>query len=227
MLIQSEKLASLGRFVSEVAHEINNPLTVISGNAELSLMSGPVNAEVKNNLQIIMKECREAKSIIERLLKFSKPSKGEIKKVDINKSLEALAGILEEQFKPANIEIRREYGDNLALIPIDEQLMQEVFANLINNAKDAMPKGGAVTIKTSLDEDCLRIDIKDAGSGMPEEAKRRLFEPFFSTKEKGTGLGLAICYSIVKAHHGELRFESRLNMGTTATVLLPLKRMPA
>ena len=220
-LIQSEKLASLGRLVSEIAHEVNNPLMVISGNAELSLVSKPLSVEVKKNLQIIVEASQRAKNITERLLKFSKPSKGAIKEVNINESLEAIVRILEQQFKTVNVKIKREYGDNLSAIPIDEQLMQEVFMNLIRNAKEAMPGGGVVTIKTYSDGDYLRIDFKDTGSGMSEDAKKKMFEPFFTTKKDGTGLGLAICYGIISAHKGELKFESQSNEGTVATITLP------
>ena len=223
MLIQSEKLASLGKLVSEIAHEVNNPLMIISGNAQLSLISESVSIEVKNSLQTIMDECQRAKNIILRLLKFSRPSKGETKQADINKSIEAIVSILEQQFKLDNIEIKRNYGDDLPTVSIDEQQMQEVFMNLMNNAKEAMTGGGTISITTSLKEDFLRIDFKDTGSGMSEEVKQKIFEPFFTTKEKGTGLGIPVCYGIIKAHDGELKFESELNKGTTATVLLPCR----
>ena len=100
--------------------------------------------------------------------------------------------------------------------------MQEVFINLINNAAEAMPGGGVITITTSLEGDSLSIVFKDTGFGIPEEFKKRIFEPFFTTKEKGTGLGLPVCYGIIKAHNGEIKFESELNKGTTVSVLLPL-----
>lgn len=222
MLNQSEKLASLGRLVSEIAHEVNNPLMIISGNAQLSLMSEPLSEEVKNNLRIITEECQRAKGIIQRLLRFSKPSKGETKEVNINESIEKITGMVEYQFKLANVEIKRHYLKNPPLLKIDEQQMQEVFMNLMNNAKDAIPVGGSITIATSLEHEFLRIDFKDTGSGMPEEIKKKIFEPFFTTKEKGTGLGLPVCYGIVKSHNGEIYFESEVNKGTTATVLLPL-----
>jgi len=222
MLIQSEKLASLGKLIAEIAHEVNNPLMIISGNAQLSLLSASVSGDTKKNLNIIVEECQRMKTIIQRLLKFSKPSKGDVKPTDINRSLDAVVGILENPFKLSNIVVRREYQEALPLIPVDDPLMQEVFMNLLNNAKEAMPHGGAVTLKTSIEEDRLRIDLKDTGSGMSEEAKQKLYEPFFTTKEKGTGLGLLICYGIIKAHNGELRFESQASKGTTATILLPL-----
>lgn len=219
---ESSRLVQLGRLVSAMAHEVNNPLMIISGNAQLSLMEGTKEEEIKNNLKIIMEECLRAKNIIQRLLKFSRPSKGETKEVDINKSIEAVVGIVEHQFKLVNVEIKRNYPENLPLISIDEQQMQELFMNLINNAVEAMPDGGAITITTSLEGDFLRIDFKDSGSGMTEEVKKKVFEPFFTTKEKGTGLGLSVCYGIIKAHNGEIKFESELNKGTTVSVLLPL-----
>jgi signal transduction histidine kinase len=101
--------------------------------------------------------------------------------------------------------------------------MEEVFMNLMNNARDAMPEGGIIEITTSLEKDSMRIDFKDRGCGMSEEVMKRIFEPFFTTKEKGTGLGLSVCYGIIKAHNGELKFESEPGKGTTVTILLPLK----
>jgi len=220
---KSQRLSQLGKLVADMAHEVNNPLMIISGNAQLSLMEGVRDEEVKKNLKIIFEECKRAKDIIQRLLKFSRPSRGEIKEVDINKSIEAVVSIVEHQFKLINVEIKRNYLKDPPLISIDEQQMQEVFMNLINNASEAMPGGGAITITTSLEGDFFRIDLKDTGCGMSEEVKKKLFEPFFTTKEKGTGLGLAVCYGIIKAHNGELKFESELNKGATATVLLPLR----
>ncbi|MCX5680963.1 MAG: ATP-binding protein, partial [Candidatus Omnitrophica bacterium] len=220
MLVQSEKLASLGKLVSEIAHEVNNPLMIISGNAQISLMSEIEDTEVKNNLQAIVDECQRAKSIIHRLLKFAKPSKGETVKANINKSIETTVAILEHQYKLDGVEIKREYYKNLPPVSIDEQQMQEVFMNLLNNARDAMPQGGVVTITTSLEGNFVKIDFTDTGSGIPEEVKQKIPEPFFTTKEKGTGLGLSVCHGIIKAHNGELRVESELDKGATFTILL-------
>jgi len=220
---ETSRLVQLGGLVSAMAHEVNNPLMIISGNAQLCLMEEIQSDTVKNNLKIIVEECRRAKDIIQRLLKFSRLSKDEVKEVDINKSIEAMVSIVEHQFKLANIEIKRNYLETSPLISIDEQQMQEVFMNLINNAAEAMPNGGAITITTSLEGDFLRIDFKDTGCGMSEEVKKKALEPFFTTKEKGTGLGLSVCYGILKARNGEIKFESDLNKGATVTVLLPLK----
>jgi PAS domain S-box-containing protein len=219
---KKQRLTQLGKLVADMAHEVNNPLMIISGNAQLSLMENIQNEIVNNNLKIIFEESKRAKDIIQRLLKFSRPSKGELRVTDINKNIEAMLSIVEHQFSLDNIEIKRKYSDNLPSISIDEHQTQEVYMNLLSNAKDAMPESGVIEVTTSLEGDFLRIDFKDTGCGMSEEVMKRLFEPFFTTKEKGTGLGLSVCYGIIKAHNGDLRFESELGKGTTATILLPL-----
>ncbi len=224
MLIQSEKLVSLGKFVSSMAHEVNNPLTIISGTAQLSLKEEITNKKIKDDFKVIFEESRRASEIIQRLLKFSKPSKGEFKEIDINSTVDIVVNIMEHQFKLANIEIKRNYMQDLPLVSADEQQMHEVFMNLLNNAKEAMPERGVIQITTSREGGFLRIDFKDTGCGMTEEVMERMFEPFFTTKEKGTGLGLSVCYGIIGAHNGELKFASKPGEGTTATVLLPLKK---
>ncbi|MFA5099273.1 MAG: PAS domain S-box protein, partial [Candidatus Omnitrophota bacterium] len=220
-LEQKERLAQLGRLVADMAHEVSNPLMIISGNAQLSLMEDIANDKVKENLSIIMKESQRAKDIIQRLLKFSRPSKGEIKEVDINKIVEAVCGIVEHQFSLINVTVNKSLAQGLPLVMFDEQQMHEVLMNLINNAKDAMPGGGMIEVRTSVDRDKVRIDIKDSGCGMSEEVRLKVFEPFFTTKEKGTGLGLSICNSIILAHKGELKVESRVGKGTVFSIILP------
>ncbi len=224
MLINSEKLASLGRLVSELAHEVNNPLMIISGNAQLAMMIEAMSEEGKKHLDIIANECQRAKEVIRRVLRFARPSRGELKEVDISQSIEAVAGILENQLKLfSNVEIKRNYSAEPIRLLLDEQRMQEVFMNLLKNSHEAMPKGGVITIKTAVEGDFARIDFVDTGSGMSEETLRKIMEPFFTTKDTGTGIGLSVCYGIVKAHNGELRFESELGKGTDAVILLPLK----
>jgi PAS domain S-box-containing protein len=218
---QKERLAQLGRLVADMAHEVSNPLMIISGNAQLSLMEDIGNGKVKENLDIIMRESQRAKGIIQRLLKFSRPSKGEIKEVDINKIIESVAGIVEHQFSLSNITINRIFAQGLPVVKIDEQQMHEVLMNLFNNAKDAMPGGGAIEIRTSCDQNKVTIAVKDSGCGMTEEVRSKIFEPFFTTKEKGTGLGLSICYSIIRTHNGELKAESQVGKGTIFSIILP------
>jgi two-component system NtrC family sensor kinase len=223
MLVQSAKLASLGTLASEIAHEINNPLMIISGNAQLSMMIEPLDIEVKNNLKTIIEECQRAKGIIHRILKFAKPSRGEMKETDMIKSLESLILIVEKPFQLAGITIKRRYPKKAVVMAFDEQHMHEVFLNLLNNAKEAMPGGGVVTVTAAATDTHFTVDFRDTGPGIPEAARDKIFEPFFTTKEKGTGLGLSICYGIIKAHDGDIRFTTEAGRGTTFTLTLPLK----
>ncbi len=218
-----QRLAQLGRLVGDMAHEVNNPLMVVSGRAQLSLMEENVPGEVKRNLEIIMKECQRAKEIIQRLLTFSRPSRGEIKKIDINKTIEEVLQLIEHQFILANIQIEREYSQDLPLISADEKQLQEVFMNFLNNSKEAMPKGGLIKVTTQREGKFLRIEFKDTGIGMTSEELEKATEPFFTTKEKGTGLGLSVCEGIIRAYKGRLFFKSKKGEGTTAIVLLPLE----
>jgi PAS domain S-box-containing protein len=227
-LLQSEKLASLGKLVSDMAHEVNNPLQIISGRAQLALIElaeglEKEKDEFKNNLDIIVDQCMRAKDIILRLLSFSKPSRGEIKETNINDSVEFIVKLIEHQFLLSKVKIIRKYDSSLPPAEMDEKQIHEVFMNLLKNAAEAMPDGGIITISTKVEGGNARVDFKDTGSGISREDMRKIFDPFFTTKESGTGLGLSVCYGIVKSHGGELKYQSDPGKGTTATILLPLK----
>lgn len=220
-LSHSAKLAGLGRLVSDMAHEVNNPLMVIQGSAQLSSFDSVSDEEKRKNIDIIISECQRAKNIIQRLLKFSRPGKGVFKNADINASIEYIVGLLEHQFLLSEVRIVREYGENLPQVYIEEQQIQEVVMNLLNNARDAIRERGVITVRTMREGKFVRIDFKDSGCGMDKDTLDKIFEPFFTTKEKGTGLGLPVCSGIVKTHNGELRLESQPGAGTTAVLLLP------
>jgi PAS domain S-box-containing protein len=223
-LLQSEKLASLGRLVSDMAHEVNNPLQIISGRAQLGLMDGAQKSEIEENMNIIMDQCLRAKDIIQRLLMFSKPSRGERKVMDIHDVMEFVAKLIEHQLSLSRVKLVRDYPKEELPVEIDEKQVHEVIMNLIRNSADAMPEeGGTITIKTSRDKGMVRIDISDTGTGIKEEDIKKIFDPFFTTKEHGTGLGLSVCYGIIKSHGGELKYSSKAGEGTTATILLPAK----
>jgi PAS domain S-box-containing protein len=219
----SQRLAQLGKLVSDMAHEVNNPLMVISGRAQLSLMQGINNDSIEKNLKLIIEQCDRAKTIIDRLLMFSKPGKGEIKLLNINDVIENTINLVEHQYLLKNVKIMRSYGANIPIIKIDEKHMQEVFINLLSNASEAMPEGGFVTVITSVNKDNVQVDVTDTGSGIPDENLLKIFDPFFTTKEKGTGLGLSVCAGIMKVHGGDIRISSKLGSGTTASVFLPIQ----
>ena len=217
-----QRLAQLGTLVSHMAHEVNNPLMVISGRAQLSLMEEIENKEIKDNLDIVMKECQRAKDIIQRLLRFSRPSKGEVKETDVNASVEEVVNLIEHQFGLGNVRITKEYEPDIPHVMVDEKQIHEVFMNLLTNARDAISGEGTIDIRTKRAGGLIRITFKDSGQGITKEVLDKIFDPFFTTKKKGTGLGLSICYSIIKAHNGDLRFESIPGKGTTAVIELPI-----
>jgi len=220
-LMRAEKFASLGKLASDMAHEVNNPLMIISGYAQLSLLDNRMSGELRGNLAIIHEECNRAKSIIQRLLMFSRPSRGERHPLDINRSVDAMVKLLQHQFRLSNIELKTRLEKNVLSISADEKQLQEVMINLLNNSREAMPQGGTVLITSSLSKGRVKLEIKDSGIGMDDKTMSRLFEPFFTTKEKGTGLGLSVCYGIVQAHNGELKITSKPGRGTTVSIILP------
>ncbi|MFQ5951849.1 MAG: PAS domain S-box protein [Candidatus Omnitrophota bacterium] len=219
---EAQRLSHLGKLAADVAHEVNNPVTIISGNAELALMEKPGEKEIKKTFEIILDQCSVATDIIKRLLMFSKPSEQVFKEVDINESIDVTVKLIETHFRHGGVKIEKKLVTSLPPVKVDEKQMQEVFINLMRNAFEAMGKGGKVTITTKEEDSHVRIDFTDTGPGIPEENIEKILDPFFTTKKEGTGLGLSVCYGILKAHGGDLKYTSKPGEGTTATVLLPI-----
>ena len=226
-LVQSEKLASIGKLAAGVAHEINNPLGGILIYSHLLLEDTNKNSPYYENLEKIVKETTRCKEIVNGLLEFARPKEPETSLTDINKIIEKSLSLLKSQALFQNIEIRKNYSYSLPLLVADNAQLQQVFVNIILNAVDAMEGKGVLTLKTAQDEkgEFINIYIQDTGHGINEEDKIRLFEPFFSTKEvgAGTGLGLSISYSLIQKHQGTIEVESKKGKGSTFIVRLPLK----
>ncbi|MCK5180525.1 MAG: hypothetical protein KAR32_13425 [Candidatus Omnitrophica bacterium] len=221
LVVQSEKLASLAKLISNLAHEINNSLMVISGSAELSLMN-ELEKGIEKNLKKISEQCNRIKDMIRKLLIFSNPAKGQMNAADINEVIDSAIKSAENDVTSKNIQITRNLASSLPQIEINEKQIRDVFINLIQNSAEAMVEGGCLTISTSVEDNHIRIEFKDTGCGIPQEDIKKVFEPFFTTKDKGAGLGLSVCYGIVKVHEGQLRYESISGQGTTATLILPI-----
>ena len=218
---ESQRLAQLGRLLSDMAHEVNNPLMIISGRAELALLDKSLNAKLKDSLKIILDQCFQAKDIIQRLLKYSRLGKVKLTPVDLKGTLDLIANILEHHFRMTEITLKIRMPERLPAIMGNEKQLQEVFMNIMRNSADAMPDGGAITVNVSHDGSSVKISISDTGEGMSKNVLDRIFEPFFTTKQKGTGLGLAVCHTIVQEHGGKLLYDSEEGKGTTATIHLP------
>ncbi len=227
-LIQSEKLASLGKLAAGIAHEINNPLGGILIYSHLLLEDTEKEDPQYDNLRKIVKETTRCKDIVKGLLEFARPRDPEMILTDINETVEKSLSIMERQALFQNINLEKEYADGLPKIVADSAQLQQVFMNIIINAAEAMDGNGTLSIKTALKDNGESIDIEftDTGHGIKEEDKKRLFEPFFTTKEvgKGTGLGLAISYGIIRKHKGTIKVTSQEGKGSTFMVLLPVKK---
>lgn len=226
-LIQSEKLASLGKLAAGVAHEINNPLGGILIYSHLLLEDMDKNDTNYDNLKKIVKETTRCKDIVKGLLDFARPKEPETTAVNVNDVVENAMSIIESQALFQNIDIQKEYLPDPPKITADASQLHQVFINIILNAAEAMQGNGTLTIRTFLDKEKKNINIQfsDTGPGIGNEIKARLFEPFFTTKEvgKGTGLGLAISYSLIRKHQGTINVESRVGEGSTFTVRLPIQ----
>lgn len=223
-VIQSAKLAAIGELASNIAHEINNPLTSILGYAGLiKAETDPITR--KEDLEIIEKEAIRAREIIKNLLDFARQTPLKIEKADINNVLKTVLSLTRSQAKAKNIEVLEYFKGDLPKIPVDINQMKQVFINIINNAISAMPQGGKLSISTDIEEerDIIRVSFKDTGMGISEENLTRIFEPFFTTKDatSGTGLGLSISYGIVERHGGKIEVDSKIGAGSTFKIKLP------
>lgn len=227
-LIQSEKLASIGKLAAGVAHEINNPLGGILIYSHLILEDTPKGSPHCENLKKIVRETTRCKEIVKGLLDFARPKEPQMVPTDIHELLDKCLALMESHALFQNIRIEKSYASVCPRIIADSGQLQQVFMNIILNAAEAMNGNGTLTLRTSLDpaRQEVAVEIVDTGHGIKEEDKRRLFEPFFTTKEvgKGTGLGLAISYGIVKKHQGTIDVRSEIGQGAAFTVRLPLKK---
>lgn len=243
-ILRSEKLAGIGRLAAGVCHEILNPLNIISGHTQALLMERTEDSFLKEDLKSIMEEIGRIEKIISGLLKFSRKGDVELKYTSINEELDSVLLIVEKDMSLGNIRIVRKYDHNLPKTLLDPDRMRQVFLNIINNARHAMPEGGILTIATAAvykdrrkrrrDESAsasitmegipfLRITFADTGMGIKKEHLDKLFDPFFTTKpeDKGTGLGLSVCYTIIEKHSGSLEVESEYGQGATFIIDLP------
>ncbi len=225
VLIQSEKLASLGKLGAGVAHELNNPLTSILLNSHLLLEQLKLEDPTKQHLQLIIDETKRCASIVNGLLEFARQTPPERAPFDINRAVESTLLLMETHALMNKVKINTFLAEDLPSTMIDVNKIRQVFTNIIINAMDAMPGGGELTITTRMSEDgqSVEVEFRDTGSGIPEDYLKKIFDPFFTTKgTKGTGLGLAISYGIIQQHNGRIQVNSMVGQGTIMVVSLPV-----
>jgi len=225
-LAHSEKMATIGRLVSGVAHEVNNPLAAILGFTDLLLENPEMPASAKEDLQIILQETQRTKVIVQDLLSFARQRPTQREPVQVNTVLRQTIRLRSYDFASHGVEVIEEFDEKLAETLGDAQQLQQVFLNILNNAYDAIQESGhhgRIRIRTRRNEETVEVTFSDNGSGVSDP--ERIFDPFYTTKQagKGTGLGLSICYGIVRAHGGEiLCWNNAGECGSTFLVRLPV-----
>ncbi|MBM4065133.1 MAG: PAS domain-containing protein [Planctomycetes bacterium] len=224
-LLQAEKMASIGLLASSLAHELDTPLTTISGYCEL-LEEDIRDEKLLSRIKIISEQIIKCQKTIRNLLDFSRKSTCEKKICNIHHLINNTLLLVEHRLKIHKINLHKTFNEDVPPLLVDGNQIQQVILNLVNNAVDALPQGGDVFIETRLNKEAKSVEIvfDDNGIGISGEDQKRVFEPFFTTKEtgKGTGLGLSICNNIISAHNGKITLESRIGNGTRFVVSLPI-----
>jgi PAS domain S-box-containing protein len=220
----SEKMASIGLLAAGVAHEVNTPLTGISSFTQMLLQGAEPDDPKTKVLEKIERQTFRAAKIVNGLLNLARPAQVDSGPVDLNAVVNDVLSLLEHQLRTARIQVRKELAPESPIVQGIEYKLQQVFLNLFLNARDAMPRGGWLTIVTRGRGEEAEAEIADTGSGIPAEQLSRIYDPFFTTKEigKGTGLGLSITYGIVQEHGGAITCDSAVGQGTRFTLTLPL-----
>jgi len=227
-VLQSAKLAAIGELATNIAYEVNNPLTGVLGYTGLLLKSDDIPAEKKEHLRTIERETLRAREILKNLLDFSRRRPPHLVRADIAGIIEDTFALVKGQARIAHVEIRTECPAGLPLVAVDTDEMRQVLVNLINNAFFAMPSGGTLTVRCGAETDgagrqFVVVSLSDTGQGIPEDHLDKIFDPFFTTRTDGggTGLGLSISFMVVQNHGGRIEVESTVGTGSTFRVFLP------
>ena len=221
----ADRLATIGQLAAGIAHELNNPLGDILGFAQLAAKYPELPEQVHKDLERIAKSSMYAREIIKKILMFSRPMSPRKTRVNLNTLVEEWVGVVESQCSTKGVELSLVLEEKLPEIAGDPYQLNQVLVNLVNNAVDAMPEGGRLTIKTFAKKDSVYLVVQDTGIGMNCETFEKIFMPFFTTKDvdKGTGLGLSVAYGIVEAHGGSITADSTEGQGATFEIEIPLR----
>ncbi|HZD55627.1 MAG TPA: cache domain-containing protein [Anaerolineales bacterium] len=224
-LLHKEKLASMGQLAAGVAHEINNPLGTILLFADVMYKEAGASDSRRDDLKMIINEANRCKNIVADLLNFARQQQVNAQDTDIHALLDQVVDGVRLAPSFEGVEIIRHYDPAVPIITADSDQLRQVFVNLLNNAAEATPSGGSITLVTRpVGDQWIEIKVSDTGCGIPAENLGKLFTPFFTTKSlgKGTGLGLSIVYGIIKMHRGQINVQSTVGEGTTFTITLPV-----
>ena len=228
---QADKLAALGTLSAGIAHEINNPIGIITSRVEVMMLEAEeegLPAEVRKDLEVILRHARRVATITQGLLSFARQSSGTRGPVNLNQVAEEIVQLARKDMSRARVEVTMKLDETMPTIVADANAIGQVLLNLLTNARGAMPEGGEITIETShlAIARAARLTVRDTGCGIPPEILPKIFDPFFTTKSEGTGLGLAISHGIMQDHHGTLDVRSEVGKGSTFTLTFPLDVAP-
>ena len=228
-MVQSEKLTSLGLLAAGVAHEVNTPLAVISNYIQMLARQLPGDDPRHTLIDKIVKQTFRASEIVNNLLNFSRTGAGEYAEVDVNRVVEETLSLVAHPLKTAQIQVVKHLGEQVPAVRGSANRLQQVFLNLFLNARDAMPSGGMLEVRTGTHNGAVEIEVSDTGAGIPREHIHRIFDPFFTTKGsgRGTGLGLSVSYGIIKEHAGKIDVRSAPGKGTSFHLEFPVARKAA
>lgn len=227
-LVQAEKLSSIGLLAAGVAHEVNTPLAVIASQAQMLMRQTPADSPQYTVIEKIVKQSFRASEIVNSLLKFSRLSGSEYNELDLNRIIHETLSLLEPMLRASRVRMNLQLAPQLPVVFGNAGKLQQVFINLILNARDAMPRGGEITVVTEPHEGVVRSEVCDTGVGIPTANLSKIFDPFFTTKGtgQGTGLGLAVTYGIIQEHSGRVTVDSKVGQGTTFHLEFPSARKP-
>lgn len=226
-LIHADKLSSIGEMYAGLAHEINNPLGIILSRVHI-LLGGArargLNPELVRDLEMIDRHGSRIAEVIRSLLAFARKGSFDAAETDLNRVIADVVALVEKPLAKQGIRVESLLDPALPAVRASPEHLQQVFLNFVNNARDAMPGGGTITLRTARDGRRLMAEVRDTGTGIASDVRERIFEPFFTTKDvgKGTGLGLSVSYGIVKAHGGDIEVESAPGSGALFRVTLPI-----
>jgi two-component system, NtrC family, sensor kinase len=223
---QTEKLTSLGLLAAGVAHEVNTPLAVISNYIQMLAKQMPEGDPRQSIIEKIVKQTFRASEIVNNLLNFSRTGATEAADIDVNRVVEETLSLVAHPLKTSQIHVVKQLGDTLPPVRGSANKLQQVFLNLFLNARDAMPTGGMLEVRTAAHNGSVEVEVADTGAGIPREHIHRIFDPFFTTKPngRGTGLGLSVSYGIIKEHAGKIDVRSTPGKGTSFHVEFPAVR---
>jgi signal transduction histidine kinase len=222
-LIQSERMAAVGKVAARVAHEVNNPLAIIKTAVRIIRNQSTPASPTTGSLQMIEDEISRIARIIQDLLEFSRPMTPVQELVQVNAVIQSLEPLLAQDLREKKIVLKALLEPELPLVLISSDQLKQVVLNMVRNAEDAMPQGGELVIRTARQGRCVELSIADTGCGIPAEHREHIFDPFFTTKRRGRGmgLGLSVSYGIITAANGRIEVESEVGKGSTLRVSLP------